>query len=730
MFKNFFKSYDFRRGLLLVFTILVCGLTLFILNFPDLIPGMAIGVLLTSICDLQGDFNKRVLAMLFSIVLNVFSFFMINMFLEQPFLLFPYLTITVFMISYIGVFGFRANMLAFSGLMGIVLSMVRKYEGTAIWEYIGLFIGGGLVYMLFSSIFHRLTKKSQVNEKLVALMNYTAEYLTLKFQTYQKGEDLDEERRLSKHQSITDMEEDLRQLLFTNEIFGGSSKTRNRQMLLLVEMIDVAELTSTNLMDIKTLRTKEYWSEDLFQPYLEIMSKQITWLKNLSAALGGANVDIKPPVTVAEIEYINQAIHEFAVFHGISKVREISIPLFNFKNYLIRQQSKLNAVYYLVKNKKSRQLETLAKSYQQKFISGEDYSIRGLKESFKLSSPHLRHSIRLTVSMISGYLIGVLLEVHNPYWIMLTIVVIMRPSYGLTKERSVKRVSGTVVGTLIAAGIVLLTSQIYIHMAVALISMVFGFSLISRNYFWAAVCITLYVIFAFSLILPDQWGVIQYRLIDTVIGGVVSTIVAYTVLPHWEYKTLRNSMIEVLEANQNYISAIIEFYKNPSDDIEYRLNRKKAFTSTAELHASFKRYTQDPKRRQLKRRYYYEWMTINQNILSTLASLGTYIKDHHHADIKESFEITMQNLKLNLNHIEHKFDNPVFKLKADFNVQNCMDDYYNSLTETRDKEISKGQLEIDPKFKHILIESKNIKQEIDLLEELTSKLISTTNQFL
>jgi uncharacterized membrane protein YccC len=52
-----------------------------------------------------------------------------------------------------------------------------------------------------------------------------------------------------------------------------------------------------------------------------------------------------------------------------------------------------------------------------------------------------RHSLRLTIAIVFAYLLG-FLDIQNTYWILLTVIV-MRPSYGLTKERSKDRIIGT-----------------------------------------------------------------------------------------------------------------------------------------------------------------------------------------------------------------------------------------------------------------------------------------------
>jgi uncharacterized membrane protein YccC len=87
----------------------------------------------------------------------------------------------------------------------------------------------------------------------------------------------------------------------------------------------------------------------------------------------------------------------------------------------------------------------------------------------------------------------------------------MRPSYGLTKERSKDRIIGTLIGAAVAVGIVLITQNVVIYGILALVSLIFAFALIQQNYKFAAALITISIIFVYSFINPNAFEVIQYR---------------------------------------------------------------------------------------------------------------------------------------------------------------------------------------------------------------------------
>jgi uncharacterized membrane protein YccC len=88
----------------------------------------------------------------------------------------------------------------------------------------------------------------------------------------------------------------------------------------------------------------------------------------------------------------------------------------------------------------------------EKFITPQYYPIRMI-ENLSFSSTVFRHSLRLTITILIGFIIGKALPFQNAYWIVLTIVVIMRQGYGLTKQRTFHRIFGTILGAFIAFGI-------------------------------------------------------------------------------------------------------------------------------------------------------------------------------------------------------------------------------------------------------------------------------------
>ena len=216
-----------------------------------------------------------------------------------------------------------------------------------------------------------------------------------------------------------------------------------------------------------------------------------------------------------------------------------------------------------------------------------------------LSSTIFRHSLRLTLTILAGIVIGNLISVEKVYWILLTIVVILRPGYGLTKERSYQRIFGTVLGGLIAFGIISVVHNPYAISTFAIISMLLGFTFTQTNYKVGATFVTIYVVFIYAMLTPNVRDVVQFRVMDTFVGAVLAFSANYFLWPSWEFLNVRVFLKKSIKANYHYLKEISVFYNKKGEvTTSYKIARKFAFIEIGNLMNSFQRMTQEPKSKQ------------------------------------------------------------------------------------------------------------------------------------
>jgi uncharacterized membrane protein YccC len=325
-----------------------------------------------------------------------------------------------------------------------------------------------------------------------------------------------------------------------------------------------------------------------------------------------------------------------------------------------------------------------------------------------------------------GFIIGNFLPFQNVYWILLTIIVIMRPGYGLTKERSYHRIIGTVLGGLVAFGILYLIKDNIIISILSILCMLLGFSFTQINYKVSATFVTMYVVFIYGIITPNIADLVQYRILDTVVGAILAFLANHFLWPSWEFLNIPIYLEKSIKANQNYLKEISLFYnKKGSVPTSYRLARKNAFIEIGNLMASFQRMVQEPKSKQKQLPQVYKLAILNHSLLSSSASLGTYIQSHKTTSASEAFNVVVDTVINNL-------DNAIALLKEnDSNVKEILpkEDLamrFTELKNIREKELKTGIPIDEEAFQLKMQEAQLVIEQLIWLTNLSENILKTT----
>ena len=151
----------------------------------------------------------------------------------------------------------------------------------------------------------------------------------------------------------------------------------------------------------------------------------------------------------------------------------------------------------------------------------------------------LRYSVRLALAMMAGAIVARFLgDSGHGNWVLLTIAVIMRANYGLTKTRRNDRVIGTLIGCVVAAGAVgWLPAGALV--AVQGLAVVVIHSFVRLNYRLTSVGASVMALVSLHLIQPELPAPVVARLADTLIGAAIAHLFSY-VWPHWEFSDAPN----------------------------------------------------------------------------------------------------------------------------------------------------------------------------------------------
>jgi uncharacterized membrane protein YccC len=648
---RFLKSADFSKGVVLALAILsVLGIS-YSLGKIEIGISLTMGMFISAPANFPGSNRHRINGMLAAIGLGVLLTLIINLVDHSLWLLTPVMATLIFLVSYLSVYGFRASLVSFSGLSAIILSLAHPQPGGDIFVHIAWIGLGGLWYLLFSQLAHIWMHKGHTTQLMAECMELTASYLKTRGEfALNKGDKKELEKKLFELQTtINTKHESLREILLSSRRNSGNSNFTRRQVLILIELIDILELAIGNLPHVYKMQQSFKKEDAELKPFVELIFSMAEQLSYLSHVLGRKSAVIDKPATDKLLQLAKESLGEFRKAAYTPEAYEEAMLLQNIYDYLHKQAQKIQVIRKVMQNLVEQdQLWSRTKD-SSRFITPQDYDWKTFTENFNFDSPIFKHSLRLTLTVLVGFAIGIIFPFQNAYWILLTITVIMRPGYTLTQERSKHRLYGTLIGATVAVAVVFTTHNEYIYGIVSVVSFILGFALVQKNYRSSAIFITLNIVMVYSLIRSDPWDAIQFRVLDTLTGAALAFIANAFFWPSWQFLTIREFITESIQANRDFLKAVEKSYREKNNaDPSYKLFRKSAFLAIGNLNAAFQRMTQEPKQQQKNLDRVYEVVVLSNTFLSLTASLGTFIRNNKTTEASQHFANYMNSISANL----------------------------------------------------------------------------------
>ncbi len=142
------------------------------------------------------------------------------------------------------------------------------------------------------------------------------------------------------------------------------------------------------------------------------------------------------------------------------------------------------------------------------------------------SLPEWPHALAVGGTAAAGLALALSLGLARDYWIMLTVVVVLRARFSDTIETGAARVGGTILGAALGALVTLSVVPGAVQGAL-LLAFAFLFFAVQRvNYLLYVVGLTVFVLVLLNLVYPAGVVLAETRVLDTVIGGALALAVA------------------------------------------------------------------------------------------------------------------------------------------------------------------------------------------------------------
>ena len=224
------------------------------------------------------------------------------------------------------------------------------------------------------------------------------------------------------------------------------------------------------------------------------------------------------------------------------------------------------------------------------FIPKRTYALSALAPHLSRDSPVMQFAVRLALAMMAGALVAQSIgDKRHGNWVVLTIAVVMRAGYGLTRQRRDDRIIGTLVGCVLAAGsVAYLPAAALVAVQGVAVAVIHSFARL--NYRISATGASVMALVSLHLVEPWVSAPILERLADTLVGAAIAHLFNYF-WPRWEFLEAPGLARRLQAQLAAFTAAALE---SEVSDHDYRLARKNVIEAMAALSDSAGRMSIEP----------------------------------------------------------------------------------------------------------------------------------------
>ncbi len=613
----------------------------------------SLGALCVSVVDTPGPIVHRRNAMLITTALITLIFIVVGLSNSNVYFTAFLLVCFSFIFSMFFVYGTRAAAIGTAALLIMVLSIddVRPWQEVVFSS--GLIFAGSIWYTLLSYLFYRIRPFRLVQQTLSDSIHEVSLFLRAKARFYHQNIDYDENyaELLQLQVLVHEKQDDVREILFkTREIVRDSTPEGRFLLLVFVDMVDLFEQVMSTYYNYKQLH-EQFDSSGILAHYESVIIKIADELDDIAFALKTGGTPSLPTSLIEDVATLRKEITELETNNTAGKYNTLGIIALknievNIENILTRVKT-INSYFNKKekKNLKAREIDV------DRFVTRQTIDPKLLYENITFSSTTFRHSLRVATVMLIGYILAKSLNFSHSYWILLTILVISKPGFSLTKQRNYERLIGTVVGAFLGMGILVYVQDKNTLFVILLFCMIGAYSFQRKNYVVSVVFMTPYILVLFDFLGMGSLSVARERIYDTLIGSGIALLASYSLFPNWEYEKLKQAMLSILRANMKYFEEVIQLYANGLNNLtNYKVARKEVYVTTANLASLFQRMFSEPKSKQIIMTELHQFTALNHHLSSYIATLSLYKKEHaFKVDNFDEFKPVVQNTTYLLN---------------------------------------------------------------------------------
>jgi uncharacterized membrane protein YccC len=668
---NFLTGEYFTDALRITISIVLPAWVLFVFDLPQIAVAVGHGALLIGLTDSRGTIEDKQTTSIVSILL--FFFVSLISVTAWPY---PWLMGGIFFIVSLGcamlmVYG---NRFSITGTAAIILMIfiwgLKPVEGLEFSLYLLL---GGIWYYMISLVQLRIWPVRYLNYAISDCLMATHDFLKVKALFYDTDIPLMDcyNKAIFSHSQVSEKQEQVRSILLRDKAAMHTGNRRGQAMLYAASRaIDLYEQITAIHYDYAFLRQtfKVTGALELVGQMIGLMAQDIRNISEMkpfnmlvSSSLQSAR---QMPLLEARFAYIIQKEDEI-------NARVLSKLLLNLKEIY----ADVEAIHQALSTYTISTPEEEPRPEYSHFAPFQEFGWKQFAANFRFSSPTFKFSLRLAITCLFCYILANVFPLGKySYWILITVVVIMKPAFSLTKKRNFQRLIGTLIGVGIALFLLAVVQSTGLLLALMVIFLLGFFTFNRTHHLLSVISLTPMVIIALNLYGNNGPEFIAERVYDTLIGCAIAFAATY-LFPYWESGRLPFLMKEVLKANVQYLQNLLHTISGKPENLTgYKLSRKNVYTMQANLSAAFQRMLGEPKNKITGTDNVYHFQMLNHILCSHIASLFLLFKsgllvlnqEEEQERINEAIGTLQESIRL----LEHGPNDEILQKPEESNLQN------------------------------------------------------------
>ena len=727
-YKSFISSHYLSDGIRITAGIVLPAVLLNYFNLLAVGVVVSLGAMSVSITDTPGPIQHRKNGMLACTIINTIIVVVTGFTAPHPYLLGVLILLACFLFSMIAVFGNRANSIGVSALLVMVLNIDRHHQGWEVMMNAAYILTGAVWYMLLSLLVYGFRPYKLAQQALGDCIMATADYLRVRASFYEKEVDYEKTyQQMMEQQIVLHNEQNLvRELLFKSQNVIKESTTTGRTLLMIfTDIVDLFERTMTSYHDYKALHDA-FEEDDILEQYRQLILELAIELDEIGIAVKSGRPSEETGLLAAHISKTKTYFETFRDSNRTAENVDGFISMRHILNSISDIASRIHTLHlYTAYDKELSKKLTPSEDYD-KFITHQPIDWKLLRDNLSFASNNFRHAVRVSIATVLGFIVSLFFPVGHSYWILLTIIVILKPAYSLTKKRNFDRLIGTVVGAAIGLVILYFVKNSDALFVMMLFLMIGTYSFMRTHYMISVIFMTPYILLLFHFLSNASFQIIiTDRITDTVIGSVIAFLANLILLPAWEQEQVSNYMLEAIKSNKIYFTDIAAaFTGNPVSNTMYKVSRQHAFVALANLSDAFTRMLSEPKSKQKNSKELHQFVVLNHMLTSHIATLSYYVKPLSEKFASPHFAPLIKTAVARLEDAEKIIsDIPAEAVAADVLPINKIQQQLQQLLQARRLELQQGILKSDTQ--KLLTGFKPIADQFNFIDNIATDIKKT-----